>query len=187
MHLSHTRYSVGLQRRIILEITAPSLWCRRSVTNSAAFLDGAQGVESHHGFEQAEVRSTVSRRGLENLLTVDKKSRSWIFTQVKGISVGSFTVKKMQHFSMMRLPQGICCSIQFPKLCTEPRKFYIHVDVSQQPAWCNTLLFFGNSACRRATRRGCSSTNSSGSPTCCRRTHTSRRGATACSNTAPLT
>ena len=32
MHLSHTRYSADLQRRMTLEIVAPSLWCRRSVT-----------------------------------------------------------------------------------------------------------------------------------------------------------
>jgi hypothetical protein len=32
MHQSHTRYSASLHRRMILEIVAPSLWCRRSVT-----------------------------------------------------------------------------------------------------------------------------------------------------------
>ncbi len=87
MHLSHTRYSVGLKRRIILEITAPSLWCRRSVTNIVLCFLMARKVleadclpllsfsiklvcvcESHHGFEQAAIRSTVSREGFGELL-----------------------------------------------------------------------------------------------------------------------
>jgi hypothetical protein len=109
------------------------------------------------------------------VLMVDKKSRGWIFTPVKGISVGSFTVKKMPQNSMMRLPQGICCSIQFPELCTEQRQFYRDIPCRCLPAtrlvqiYCKTLLFFGDSACKRAIRRSCSSIDSSGSPTCCRR------------------
>jgi hypothetical protein len=33
MHLSYTRYSTDLQRRMFLDITAPSFRCKRSVTN----------------------------------------------------------------------------------------------------------------------------------------------------------
>ena len=32
---------------------------------------------------------------------MDKKSRGWIFTPVEGISVGSFTVKKMQPLDFL--------------------------------------------------------------------------------------
>ncbi len=69
MHLSHTRYSVGLQRRIILEITAPSLWCRRSVSNIVLrFFMARKVLKDTTASESSRLRlgALSLGRGLEN-------------------------------------------------------------------------------------------------------------------------
>ena len=67
MHLSHTRYSVGLQRLIILELTAPSLWCKRSVTNIVlCFLMARKVLKATTASSRLRLGALSLGRGLEN-------------------------------------------------------------------------------------------------------------------------
>ncbi len=94
MHLSHTRYSVGLQRRIILEITVPSLWCRRSVTN-IRFLMARKVLKATTASSKLRLGALSLGRDLENFsahsrttgrIRSQKEAYFWGPGQISGFS-----------------------------------------------------------------------------------------------------
>jgi hypothetical protein len=65
MHLSHTRYSAGLQRQMILEIVAPSSWCRRIVTKAMLrFLTARKVLEAATASKRLRLGALSLGRGL---------------------------------------------------------------------------------------------------------------------------
>ncbi len=62
-----SQYSVGLQLRMILEMTAPSLWCRRSVTNIVLrFLMALKALKATTASSRLRLGVLSLGRGLEN-------------------------------------------------------------------------------------------------------------------------
>ncbi len=88
--------SVGLQRRIILEITAPSLWCRRSVTNIVLrSLMARKVLKATTASIRMRVGALSLGRGLENFsahsrttgrIRNQKESFFWGPGQISGFS-----------------------------------------------------------------------------------------------------
>ncbi len=77
MHLIHTRYYADLQRRVILEITAPSFLCKRSVTNKVlSFLTARKVLKATTASSRQRLGALSLGKDLEHFFSVFSYCRS---------------------------------------------------------------------------------------------------------------